>query len=293
MSKADFTVQQAAIAPAVAELDKPEIKAGQVWRCRDGELREVSRWRNGDLAYRWAANDGKTLTKSGREYGIGVDGGADLIELIKDENGFTIWRGGEQPKETRGKRVDWIPRGEVSEPIDTADDLDWDHDDSDGDILAYKVIEAAKGPLDGAAINSAMIADAAITTETVEERRRELLGVDPGEPGGDRHVVSVEIPPGYDKLFDVLMQAFEQAAGGKGKERHARDGVAFEDQPMSQINKQLGSIDGFIYQAHKKSLEAKRLPDGRAQAELLGSINYIAGAVIAIDTWAKKDSDAD
>lgn len=119
------------------------------------------------------------------------------------------------------------------------------------------------------------------------------LGIDPGEPGGGRNAVSVEIPPGYDKLFAVLMQAFEQASGGKGKERHAKEGVPFEEQPMSQINKQLGSIDGFIYQAHKKSLEAKRLPDGRAQAELLGAVNYLCGAVIAFDTWAKKDSDAD
>lgn len=94
--------------------------------------------------------------------------------------------------------------------------------------------------------------------------------------------------PGYEKLADVLQRAFDQASAGKGKERHASDNVPFEAQPMSTINKQLGSIDGFIYQAHKKSLEAKRLPDGRAQAELLGAINYLAGAVIALDTWAKK-----
>ena len=119
------------------------------------------------------------------------------------------------------------------------------------------------------------------------------LGIDPGEPGGGRNAVSVEIPPGYDKLFAVLMQAFEQASGGKGKERHAKEGVPFEDQPMSTINRQLGSIDGFIYQAHKKCLESKRLPDGRGQAELLGAVNYLCGAVIALDTWAKKDSDAD
>lgn len=270
MSKADFTVQQAAIAPAVAELDKPEIRAGQVWRTRDDELASVIA--SGNRLYPWRAKyignaASWTVDDSGART-TGNDDPLDLVELVKGENGFTIWRGGEQPEETRGKRVDWIPRGEVHEQINAADDLDWYHDDNDGDILAYKVIEAA------------VEAQAAI-------------GIDPGAEGGGRHVVSVEIPPGYDKLFDVLMQAFKQAAGGKGKERHARAGVAFDDQPMSQINKQLGSIDGFIYQAHKKSLEAKRLPDGRAQAELLGSINYIAGAVIALDTWAKKDSDAD
>lgn len=92
--------------------------------------------------------------------------------------------------------------------------------------------------------------------------------------------------PGYQKLADVLRRAYEQAAVGKGKERHASDGVMFEDQPMSSINRTLGSIDGFLYQAAKKASEARRLPAGRAQAELLGAINYLAGAVIALDSWA-------
>lgn len=106
----------------------------------------------------------------------------------------------------------------------------------------------------------------------------------------ERVVAQVDVPPGYDKLFSVLVQAFDQASGGKGKERHAKTGVAFQDQPMALINKQIGSVDGFIYQAHKKSLESLRLPDGRAQAELLGAMVYLAGAVIALDTWANKSS---
>lgn len=92
--------------------------------------------------------------------------------------------------------------------------------------------------------------------------------------------------PGYERLAGVLQRAYDQAASGKGKERHASDGVAFEHQPMSAINQNLGSIDGFLYQAAKKAQEARRLPVGRAQAELLGAINYLAGAVIALDTWA-------
>lgn len=96
----------------------------------------------------------------------------------------------------------------------------------------------------------------------------------------------VRVPAGYDKLFRVLMAALDQAASGKGKERHASDGVAFEDQPMSSINRTLNSVDGFLYQAAKKAQESRRLPSGRAQAELLGAINYLAGAAIAYDTWA-------
>jgi hypothetical protein len=92
--------------------------------------------------------------------------------------------------------------------------------------------------------------------------------------------------PDYTKLASVLKAAYDQAARGKGKERHASDGQPFELQPMSAINQVLGSIDGFLYQAAKKAQEARRLPYGRAQAELLGAINYLAGAVIALDTWA-------
>ena len=95
---------------------------------------------------------------------------------------------------------------------------------------------------------------------------------------------------GYEQLLNVLMRAYDQAAKGKGKERHASGNTPFHEQPMATINRQLGSVDGFIYQAHKKSLEATRLPQGRNVAELLGAINYLAGAVIALESWAKKES---
>ena len=52
---------------------------------------------------------------------------------------------------------------------------------------------------------------------------------------------------------------------------------------MTTINAMLGSVDGFLYQAIKKTVESKRLPKDRAVAELLGAINYLAGAVIALE----------
>ena len=91
--------------------------------------------------------------------------------------------------------------------------------------------------------------------------------------------------PGYEALADVLQRAYDQAASGKGHERHA-NALPFDMQPMATINREQGSIDGYLFQARKKSIEARGLPDGRAQAELLGAINYLAGAVIALDTWA-------
>lgn len=88
---------------------------------------------------------------------------------------------------------------------------------------------------------------------------------------------------GYDALANVLHRAFEQASAGKGKERHA-NGKPFTEQPMLSINRTLGSIDGMLYQAAKKSAEARGLPTTeRAVAELLGAINYLAGAVILLE----------
>lgn len=97
-----------------------------------------------------------------------------------------------------------------------------------------------------------------------------------------------DVPAAYEKLADVLNRALLQASQGKGRERHASGDTPFEEQPMATINRQLGSVHGFIYQAHKKSLEAMRLPAGRDVAELLGAINYLAGAVIALESWARK-----
>lgn len=93
--------------------------------------------------------------------------------------------------------------------------------------------------------------------------------------------------PGYERLAEVLARAYSQAALGKGKERHAGDKPKpFHDQPMQQIGDRRGI--GFILgQADKKSEEAQgMLARGDADAavrELLGSIVYLAGAVIWID----------
>jgi hypothetical protein len=86
---------------------------------------------------------------------------------------------------------------------------------------------------------------------------------------------------GYEKLDDVLARAYRQASEGKGVERHA-DGEPFHEQPM-QIISDLVGVGFCIGQAIKKAHESQRLPHDRAVAELLGSINYLAGAVIAME----------
>lgn len=91
--------------------------------------------------------------------------------------------------------------------------------------------------------------------------------------------------PGYELLQDVLERAYNQAAVGKGAERHA-DGLPFHGQPMQKIADRRGI--GFILgQADKKSEEAQgMLERGQRDAaiqELLGAIVYLSGAVIWIE----------
>ena len=97
---------------------------------------------------------------------------------------------------------------------------------------------------------------------------------------------------GYEQLETILGEALEQAAAGKGKERHAT-GQAFEDQPMQLISKLLGDNHGLAFQAIKKIQESLRLPDDRAERELLGAINYIAGMIIFLREAAKSTPNAD
>lgn len=92
-----------------------------------------------------------------------------------------------------------------------------------------------------------------------------------------------ETDPRYARLRAVLDKAYAHAAVGKGKERHA-SGEAFEHQPIVTFGKQMrGSIVFNVGQAAKKSFEAERLPVERAIDELVGAINYIAGAVIILE----------
>ncbi|GAA5442633.1 hypothetical protein Misp06_00807 [Microbulbifer sp. NBRC 101763] len=86
--------------------------------------------------------------------------------------------------------------------------------------------------------------------------------------------------PNYQRLYSVLERAYDQAARGKGMERHA-NGRRFEDQPMQIISGLLDTDGGMAFQAIKKIQESRRLPNSeRRVAELLGAINYIAGMII-------------
>lgn len=84
----------------------------------------------------------------------------------------------------------------------------------------------------------------------------------------------------YTLLREVLDAAYEQAARGKGAERHG-NGLPFEDQPMQTISNLLNNDAGMAFQAVKKIVEGRNLETKEARIrEYLGAINYIAGMVI-------------
>lgn len=95
-------------------------------------------------------------------------------------------------------------------------------------------------------------------------------------------VVAGFLDLGYADLVRILLRAAEQAAIGKGRERHAIDGVPWPSQPIVAETELLGP--GFaIGQIRKKAREAMRFFDSgatdRAEHELLGLIVYAAAAV--------------
>ena len=92
----------------------------------------------------------------------------------------------------------------------------------------------------------------------------------------------------YSTLGDVLAAAYDHASVGKGNKRHAT-GQRFEDQPMQLISDLVGSNHGAIFQAVKKAQESTRMDKDAAVAELLGAINYLAGAIIFLNRQEKRD----
>lgn len=83
----------------------------------------------------------------------------------------------------------------------------------------------------------------------------------------------------YASLAAVLQEAYDQAARGKGKERHAEKAEAFEKQVICEVRRRVGP--GYTKgQAVKKIYESDRLEGERGVAELLGAIVYLAAEII-------------
>lgn len=91
----------------------------------------------------------------------------------------------------------------------------------------------------------------------------------------------------YASLRAILDEAFDQAATGKGAERHGR-GNPFDEQHMQTISRMLQSERGMAFQAIKKLTEGLDLQTHQARRrELLGAIVYIAGIIVY---WDKSEN---
>lgn len=94
--------------------------------------------------------------------------------------------------------------------------------------------------------------------------------------------------PGYDDLFNILALAYDQAARGKGKERHANN-KPFDKQPIIELADKYGN--GFLRgQAAKKLEESMNLVYGSDVKELLGAIVYTCAAVMHLEMEAERES---
>jgi hypothetical protein len=79
----------------------------------------------------------------------------------------------------------------------------------------------------------------------------------------------------YNALEDVFEDAYNQAANGKGRERHVTSDVPFHDQAICELER-----EGYTFcsgQAAKKIREALKTGN---EADLLGAMNYLAAFVI-------------
>lgn len=82
-------------------------------------------------------------------------------------------------------------------------------------------------------------------------------------------------------LAQVLSDAYDQSAVGKGMNRHGH-GKNFEDQFIVTGVEKFGT-GGPLFQAVKKIQESRSMDPDRAIHELRGAIVYIAGTIAAID----------
>jgi hypothetical protein len=114
-------------------------------------------------------------------------------------------------------------------------------------------------------------------------RALELARKDPG--AGGRSPAARACRVSLTRLTRILVDAYDQAAKGKGKERHA-GGRPWTDQPIFLTPKLLGCGAFNLGQAVKKLCELQNLPHKMACAEALGAIVYLASAIVLVDESA-------
>lgn len=94
----------------------------------------------------------------------------------------------------------------------------------------------------------------------------------------------------YLPLLRTFLGALEQAAYGKGRERHAND-LPFVEQPTLTTAHMLDSDAGLAQQVIKKTIEARTLPTKAARiSELRGTLVYAAAMILFEEMHGKPDA---
>lgn len=94
----------------------------------------------------------------------------------------------------------------------------------------------------------------------------------------------------YLPLLRTFLGALEQAAYGKGRERHAND-LPFVEQPILTMARMLDSDAGLAQQVIKKTVEARSLPTKQARInELRGTLVYAAAMILFEEMYGKPDA---
>ena len=93
----------------------------------------------------------------------------------------------------------------------------------------------------------------------------------------------------YLPLLRTFLGALEQAAYGKGRERHAND-LPFIEQPILTMAHMLDSDAGLAQQVIKKTIEARSLPTKQARInELRGTLVYAAAMILFEEMYGRAD----
>lgn len=93
----------------------------------------------------------------------------------------------------------------------------------------------------------------------------------------------------YLPLLRTFLGALEQAAYGKGRERHAND-LPFIEQPILTMARMLDSDAGLAQQVIKKTIEARSLPTKQARInELRGTLVYAAAMILFEEMYGRSD----
>ena len=92
----------------------------------------------------------------------------------------------------------------------------------------------------------------------------------------------------YLPLLRTFLGALEQAAYGKGRERHAND-LPFVEQPILTMARMLDSDAGLAQQVIKKTIEARSLPSKTARInELRGTLVYAAAMILFEEMFSNR-----